>query len=656
MNHRTRSSIGVVIALTMLFGGGCAYFNTLYNAKQKYREALDIKRKADPEREKITTQEETLYGDAFEKAASVVKYHPDSRWVDDALLLMAKASHEKGDYSTALRKYDEIFTFFPDSDVVPEARVMQGRSLIETRDYDKAKVALDLAAKRDKEEYRADVVYFQGVVEDRRGRPEEAVAAYGKVVQDYHDSRWLAHAGLRAGDIAREQGDLETAVAMYDQVRKHGHSPLEQYRGGMKKGEALLQLEEYDRARITFRDVADRTANEDDRGRAYLMEAKAVDASGDFPAAREKYLQLIDRYPRRDAAAEAQFAIGEHFDQEGDLETALTEYTEVKEQGTGFPAWQRASIRQAEIQRVLDLRAELAEGTSSEPERTRFLLAEQLLEKIGDVDAALAEYASLAEDTRDSEWGSRATYAQAWVLENRKDEPDSASALLFRLANRDTRSEYGHAARRRFNMPVWTVREIPPERIVFVGEGGDQPQDIAVSLVQPREVPLPPGQSEVEVWVRLTLDDDGSVSDEKVVKSGGEEFDAASREAAEQSRFLAPRDGGPAITVVRYFFPPRSGEGDADSAPSGDDEPSAAERDAMLNAQDANASAPPDASPPPGVDAAPGVEPASDTNLPPGTAPPDSVGPGEPPPPDPRQDDDSQDLPPLRDRRLDRDD
>ena len=85
----------------------------------------------------------------------------------------------------------------------------------------------------------------------------------------------------------------------------------------------------------------------------------------------------------------------------------------MKDQGTGSDAWQKASERTTQIQRVLDLRAEIAAEDPVEVERKRFLLAEQFLEKIGDEEAALAEYASLAEDAEGTEWGSRALYAKA---------------------------------------------------------------------------------------------------------------------------------------------------------------------------------------------------------------------------------------------------
>jgi hypothetical protein len=88
-----------------------------------------------------------------------------------------------------------------------------------------------------------------------------------------------------------------------------------------------------------------------------------------------------------------------------------------------------------------------------------------------------------------------------------------------------------------------------------------------------------------------------------VAKSGGAEFDEASLEAARASRFLAPSEGGPEYTVMEYEFPPRP--------PVTGDEPTAAERDTMLDARDAapadstvvpadSSAAPPDSIPQPG--------------------------------------------------------
>lgn len=584
----SRAGIAAVLLLALVAPTGCAYFNTLYNARQKYDEAQEQKRAADPEREQISKSEERLYTESFEKAAKVVKYYPDSKYVDDALLLMGKASFEKSDYSTALRKFDEILTFFPDSKLRPEALVMKGRTLAATRDYETAVTTLQAAEAIDRKELRDEVRYFLGVVREGQGEQETAQRRYAEVVDRHEDSEWLAEAGIRAGDIARERGDPGAAVAFYEQVRKNGRTPDERYRGGLRKGEAFLELGEYGRARETFEEVAKRTLDPDDRGHAMLMRAKTQLSAGNDDAAVDEFVEVIRDFERREAAADAQLEIAQWHDRNGRLEEALAVYEQVKDQGTGHPAWQTASERRTEIQRVLDLRAAVEDEADPDRNRNRFLLAEQLLEKIGDVDGALREYSALAVDAEGTEWGARALFAEAWVLENRRDNAAAADSLLFRLANYYAGTEVDGFARRRLGYPVWKVEIVEPPPVKFIRpEGGETGQQVVLDRVEPAAVdqPLPPGQTQAKVWVRVQVADDGTAAGASLAKSAGEgleAFDDAAVAAARASRYLAPNAGGPGFQVMEYSFPPET-----PTVP--DDEPSAAERDALLDARDAAA-------------------------------------------------------------------
>jgi TolA-binding protein len=587
----TTREVGRWIGLTggtalLLTGGltGCAYFNTLYNARLKFREAQEILERSDPERKTITKQEETLYTESFEKAAKVVKYHPDSRWVDDALLLMGKASFEKGDYSTALRKFEEILVFFPDSKLVGEAHLNKGRSLIATREFAEAREALTRAAAIDRKDLRDDVVYFLGLVHYEQENREKALESFTEVVERHRKSPWFADAGMKAGEISESQGDPGLATSFYERVRARGRTPEERYRGGMRKGEVLLAHGEFERAKTTFHDVSRRSTNEDDQAHALVMKGRAAAAAGDNKEATRTYDEVIEKFPRSEAAGEAQLAIASIQDGAGDLVKAKELYELVKDQGTGHPAWQEASSRISKIQRVLDLREEIAAEDVEEKEHKRYLLAEQLLEKIGDVDAALSEYESLADDAFRTEWGARALYAQAWLLEHRLDRPDTAEALLHRLANYYSGTPVDAYARQRLGYPIWKVEKLEPPKVVFIrpeGEGAT-PSDIAVNRVPPRDVPLPAGVDRVRVWARLHIDDDGSVEKVKIVKSAGDEIDAAVVEAASASSFLSPSEGGSAITVLEYSFPPE------DEIPGEDvSEPTADDRDAALDTLDA---------------------------------------------------------------------
>ncbi len=599
MNRGTRSLLSLVVCGLSLAGSGCAYFNTLYNARQKFDQALDLKRRADPERERISAQEEKLYQESFDRAARVVKYWPDSKWVDDALLLMGRSAYEKGDYSTALRKFDEILTIFPDSDLAARARLEKGRTLIATRDFGPAVTELDLVAQRAGDRFRPDVLHHLGIVRQAQGDSTGALAAWTEVADRHDGSEWLGPAALAAGDLERSRGRLHQAAAFYDKVRKRGKTAEERFLGGMRKGRALEDLGETDRARATFHDVAKSAVNEERRGEALLAEAGAVAAAGDTAGAVTKYREVLAAYPRKEAAAEAQFAIAKLKDDAGDLAGAREAYELVKEEGTGHEAWQRATGRITEIQQVLDLRAEVAEE-GPDRSRSRFLLAEQLLEKLGDVDGALAQYDTLATEAHRTEWGAKALYAKAWVLEHRLQRRDAADSALFRLANGYAGTEVDAFARRRLGYPVWKVETIEPPKIAFIRAAGRS--DVTESLVErvePREVPLPEGTSEVKVWVRVHLSRDGSVEETRVVKSGGAEFDDACLAAARASRFVAPDEGGPEITVVQYVFPLAAARPPADDAPPAD--------------------APRDAAPPPDANRAQNASP-----LPPGVGGPDA--------------------------------
>ncbi len=579
--RRTCALVGAALLLSGGGGVGCAYFNTLYNAKAKFAEAQVIKDRAELDREKITKQEEKLYADAFDGAANVVRNWPDSKWVDDALLLMGQASHEKGDYSTALRKFDEILTIFSESELRAEALVNKGRTHIAAREYPQALEALGAARELDEEKWRADVIHLLGVVRHETDEHAEALVAFTEVVERHRGSLWLADAGMRAGEIALEDGDAELAVSFFERVRADGRTPEERFRGGMAKGEALVDLGEWKRAETTYGDVVSRSTDEEDQSNAELRRGEAVKASGDVDRAVEIWLEILERYPRREGAAGAQFAFAALADEAGDFEVAREQYDLIREQGTGHEIWQDASARMAEIDRVLELREKIESGEEPEPERDRYLLAEQLLERIGDTDGALAEYESLAADASGTEWGAKALYAQAWVLENRLDEADSADVLMHRLANYYSGTEVDASARRRFGYPVWTIEIIDPGRVIYVRpEGAEEgPQEIVRELVTPEPVALPEGTNRAQVWARIHIAEDGSAERVKIVKSVSEEIDAAVKAAAEASSFLPPDEGGPSITVIEYRFPPD------DVAPGEDDvEPSADDRDAALEA------------------------------------------------------------------------
>ena len=79
----------LIIAVIIL--SSCAYFNTFYNAQQFYKEADKLRLEKDGEMIPITALDK--YGKVIDKCQKVLKDFPDSRFVTEATLLMAKSRY-----------------------------------------------------------------------------------------------------------------------------------------------------------------------------------------------------------------------------------------------------------------------------------------------------------------------------------------------------------------------------------------------------------------------------------------------------------------------------------------------------------------------------------------------------------------------------------
>ena len=91
---RVRRAPSFLILATI--GIGCAYYNGLYNANQLASEA----RKA--EREGRRSEAQSLWAQAAVKAESVATRYPDSKYLDDALLMQGRALSEIGECRDAI--------------------------------------------------------------------------------------------------------------------------------------------------------------------------------------------------------------------------------------------------------------------------------------------------------------------------------------------------------------------------------------------------------------------------------------------------------------------------------------------------------------------------------------------------------------------------
>jgi len=127
-----------------------AYYNTYHNAEAAFEKGLaSVTREEDAvDRARyisvFSTPQAGSGGGAFEKAiqksADLLRTHPNSKWVDDALMLIGRARYYRQNYVGAAQKFREVIAI--GGERAQEARFRLARTLIAADRYAEAADAL----------------------------------------------------------------------------------------------------------------------------------------------------------------------------------------------------------------------------------------------------------------------------------------------------------------------------------------------------------------------------------------------------------------------------------------------------------------------------------------------------------------------------------
>lgn len=186
--------------------GGCGYFNSLYNANRSFAVAERASRTGD----RVTAARE--YRNAIERAAVSYRNHGDSRWADDALLLLGRARFALNEHDAAAAAMRTLLGQSTDAKMRAVAHAYLGAALFRLDDSRAALVHLDSAA-----------------MALRAGTEEAAFA-----------SLWRARAGFEQSRSDTAWADLAAAMA---HERIAHEAALEGVRRGLEQRDSVRTFE-----------------------------------------------------------------------------------------------------------------------------------------------------------------------------------------------------------------------------------------------------------------------------------------------------------------------------------------------------------------------------------------------------------------------------
>jgi tetratricopeptide (TPR) repeat protein len=302
-----------------------SYFNTYYNAQRLFSDAEDevlkarrdfYERNASGKLPGIPSSARQKFQTSIEKNSKVLTFYPDSKWVDDALLMIGKAYYYMDDDVRAERKFQELSVQFPASDLVLESQLWLGKSLMRQKKFDQGlKQLTDVFTNgTETDEETAGLAAFETAqYYFDQGQYPQAERQYTLAVDLVGDSELQTRIYFQLGKCFTEMEQFEKAQQAYTNAMDN--SPLYSL-----KFQAELQIHkihslqrQYQEAVNGLTEMLTDTKNSDFFGTIHFELAGVLMQKGEINEAIEKYRYIDTAFARTDEAARSYFILAEYY-------------------------------------------------------------------------------------------------------------------------------------------------------------------------------------------------------------------------------------------------------------------------------------------------------------------------------------------------------
>jgi TolA-binding protein len=203
--------IYTTLLLIVIFLGGCAYFNMYFNAKESYKEA-------EKKRKETNTIDKVLYENSIKELSKILEFYPDSKWVDDALLMMGLSYLRQGENYKAQKKFTELLKKYPDSDLSDQAKVYLAETEIALKNYEEARRLISGIESEniDVEDY--ELTKLNAEMNLSLGDSLEALDMFIKASEESSEDAMKISFYEKTADLARAMGKYSVSSDYYKKI------------------------------------------------------------------------------------------------------------------------------------------------------------------------------------------------------------------------------------------------------------------------------------------------------------------------------------------------------------------------------------------------------------------------------------------------------
>ncbi|MEP7147119.1 MAG: tetratricopeptide repeat protein [bacterium] len=301
-----------------------AYFNTFFRSKEDFNDAYDeyraslisfYNRRLDSLgiTPAISGSVKEKLDKAIERSSKIIQFHKNSKFIDDAVLIIGKSYFYETDYYKAERTFKEFLSKFSSSLLADEAILFLGRTKVKLGKNDEGiNIFKDLVERSEDNEVRSQAAHDLGILAYNSGNFAEAVNFF-KASIDFSRNKEVKAEGQFILAKILSVYKPELSAPEYEKVLNYTSDYDLLFYARLNHAKGLISNKNYGNAneelidlRKKYRDEALFTQLVDLETANNLYEQKK------YKEALDKYYEVIVKYANTPAASDAYYHLAKH--------------------------------------------------------------------------------------------------------------------------------------------------------------------------------------------------------------------------------------------------------------------------------------------------------------------------------------------------------
>jgi TolA-binding protein len=374
-----------LIPLVMIIG--CAYYNTLFNAMEKYEEGVTkIKSSRDGE---ITSDIRNDFYKTIDKCWKLINIYSDSSsYADEALLLIGKSYYQVKEYPKAERYLTQFNQKYNDSELITESYLLLAMVLIDMDRDDEALEHLNRVISSDEDDdLTAEAYYNLGRIYYKKEDYNNARIQFDQVIENSSNDELDANAQFMIAESYFDEQNYSEALPKYTDVNEFDTSIEMLYDANMRRVDCLIELDEHEQAITTLEEIAKTGKFLDKKAMVNARIGDIYVLQDQIPEATNMYDEIMETYPRTEGSAIAAYGMAKLLEfYYADIDSAKRLYQKVGKEYRDTEFLEEANERAGILDRYQKIRINIERDLAD-------------LEKINtdslDVDSLSLEYAEI---------------------------------------------------------------------------------------------------------------------------------------------------------------------------------------------------------------------------------------------------------------------